>query len=102
MTDFPSDSSSIRSDVKEELPRVGEAEGAIINAGPALYCNRIFSTVYPQGMRLTFAEANPATPLPEFRTAVFLSYTDTLLLIDLLERQLAAVREFDRQSAEAG
>ncbi len=64
------------------------ADGIAINSGPAFFSNKIYATVSPVGMRLTFVEVNQAVPTPAYRTAVFLSIADTLALLELLQRQL--------------
>ncbi len=77
--------------VAEVPPPFTDADAQAINAGPAIFSNKMFATVAPQGMRLTFAEVNPASPSPAFRAAIFLSFQDAAALMDLLERQLSQV-----------
>lgn len=74
-----------------DVPPFTDADAQAINAGPAIFSNKMFATVAPQGMRLTFAETNPASPVPSFRAAIFLSFQDAAALLDLLERQLSLV-----------
>lgn len=74
-----------------EAPAVTDAETGIINGGPAYFSNKIYATMMPQGMRVTFAELNPASPIPAFRSAVFLSFQDAVALADLLQRQIAQI-----------
>lgn len=76
-------------------PAITDADTATINSGPAIFANKMYATLSPQGMRLTFAEANPALPAPAFRTAVFLSYSDAAALMDLLQRQLSLIEVLD-------
>ncbi|MBL9049037.1 MAG: hypothetical protein JNK19_02870 [Tabrizicola sp.] len=78
-----------------EPPVVTETDTAVINSGPAVFANKMFATTMPQGMRLTFAEVNPGSPTPSFRTAVFLGVHDVAALADLLQRQLALVEQVD-------
>ena len=72
-------------------PEITDADTSLINSGAAVLVNKMYATVMPFGMRITFAEANPATQVPAFRTAVFLSYQDAAALYDLLHRQLQKV-----------
>ena len=55
-----------------EAPPVTDVDAVVINSGPAALSNKFYSTVFPHGMRLTFAETNPALEAPAFRAAVFL------------------------------
>lgn len=71
-----------------EPPQITDLDTSAINSGPAFYSNKMYATMLPQGMRLTFAEINPASPAPAFRTAIFLSFQDAAALADLLQRQL--------------
>lgn len=74
-----------------EAPVVTEPETAIINSGPAIFANKIYATMMPQGLRLTFAEVNPASPTPSFRAALLLGIQDAAALADLLQRQLSQI-----------
>lgn len=78
-------------------PPVTDTDTAIINSGPALFANKMYATMMPQGMRLTFAEMNPAAEVPAFRAAIFMGYTDMAALADLLQRQLAQLEIVERQ-----
>ena len=84
-----------------EPPPMTEIDTASINSGPAFYSNKMYATLLPQGMRLTFAEMNPASPAPAFRTAIFLSFPDAAALADLLQRQLSQL-EFVPYTPPAG
>jgi hypothetical protein len=79
-------------------PQFTDADAEAVNSGPAIFSNKMFATVAPQGLRLTFAETNIATQLPQFRAAVFLSFPDAAALMDLLERQLGLVDSVINQS----
>lgn len=74
-----------------DSPDVSDVDTSAINSGPAIFANKIYATVMPQGLRLTFAEMNPAQALPAYRTAVLLSYPDAAALMDLLQKQLTLV-----------
>lgn len=79
-----------------------DADAAIINAGAAVYCNAVYATTLPVGLRLTFAEVNPATPMsPAFRAAIILSPYDAAALADLINRQLAFVEQSIREQQAA-
>lgn len=67
--------------------------GATILSVPAPYANKIYSTVTPTGMRITFVEHNIATEAGVARSAVFMGYDDIEALIALLQRQLALVEK---------
>ena len=74
-----------------DSPPITDMDTAIINSGPAFFSNKMYATMTPQGMRLTFAELNLASPTPAFRAAVFLSFPDAAALADLLQRQLSQI-----------
>lgn len=79
-------------------PTITDVDTATINSGPAIFANKMYATISPQGLRLTFAEANPALPAPAFRAAVFLSFPDAAALMDLLQRQLSLIEVFEGSS----
>lgn len=103
MTDANADqkiSPSPQADDTPEQAVLAEFDAEVINSGPAQYSNKMFSTVLPAGMRITFAEMNPAVPKLAFRSAVFLGYHDVALLIDLLQRQMAVAESLFSQKPE--
>ena len=79
-------------------PQMTDVDTAVINSGPAVFSNKIYATMTPQGMRLTFAELNPASEIPAFRTAIFMGYQDIAALADLLLRQLALLQKVDQNN----
>lgn len=72
-----------------DAPPVTDVDTQAINSGPAFFSNKLYATIMPQGLRITFAELNPASSTPAYRTAVFLAFQDAAALVDLLQRQLA-------------
>ena len=85
----------------EDAPPVTDIDTAVINSGPAVFANKIYASTAAHGMRLTFAEVNPAAEVPSYRTAVFLGFHEVAGLADLLQRQLALV-EFVEYKEAAG
>lgn len=87
-----------------EAPAITDAETAIINGGPAVFSNKMYATMMPQGMRLTFAEVNPASETPAFRAAIFMGFSDMAALADLLQRQLMQLEkvEIPQQAGDSG
>jgi hypothetical protein len=73
-------------------PQVTDVDTVVINSGPAFFSNKMYATMTPQGMRLTFAELNPASETPAFRAAIFMGYQDIAALADLLLRQLSLLQ----------
>lgn len=74
-----------------EEERAQEIGDAILSI-PAPYANKIYSTITPAGMRLSFVEHNVATEKGVARSAVFLSFEDVEAMIELLHRQMALVQ----------
>ena len=87
-----------------DSPLITDVDTTVINNGPAFFSNKMYATMLPQGMRLTFAEVNPASPTPAFRTAVFLNFQDAAALADLLQRQLAQLEivPFPQPAGDSG
>lgn len=83
-------------------PQITDIDTGVINSGPAYYSNKIYTTMAPHGMRLTFAEMNPASDIPAFRTAVFMGYQDIAALTDLLVRQLSLLQNVDPNTLAGG
>ena len=75
-----------------DAPAVTDIDTEVINSGPAIFATKIYGTVSPMGMRLTFAEVNPSSETPSFRTAVFIGFHDVAALTDLLQRQLSLLQ----------
>jgi hypothetical protein len=63
-----------------------------IFSGPAVFANRIFVTITPLGVRLTFTEQQEDAPVV-FRTAAYLNILDAFAFKDLLNRQLGKLAE---------
>lgn len=59
-------------------------ESIIILSGPAVWANYFYTTFEQLGLKITFAEKNPAIDLPAFRTAVYLDPGSAVALRDLL------------------
>ena len=59
-------------------------ESLVILSGPAIWANYFYTTFEPLGLKVTFAEKNPAIDLPAFRGAVFLDPSSAVALRDLL------------------
>lgn len=76
---------------KSEKQPVSEEEMRTIFSGPALAANKIYVTVSPAGVRLTFCEQWGKVVPATFRTAVLMSFPDAIALSDLLARQLENV-----------
>lgn len=85
-------------------PQITDIDTAVINSGPAVFANKMYSTMTPHGMRLTFAELNPASEVPAFRAAIFMGYADMAALADLLQRQLMQMEriEIPKQVGDVG
>ena len=62
-----------------------------IFSGPAIASNKIYATIGPAGVRITFCEQAGPTAPPIFRMAALLSFPDAFALRDLLIRQLEHV-----------
>ena len=72
-------------------PTITDVDTAVINSGAAVLANKMYATIMPHGLRLTFAETNPSSPSPAFRAAVFVSFQVAAALFDLLHRQLSNI-----------
>lgn len=84
---------------KEQPPLPENLERAF--AGPAVFSNRIYATLSPLGIRLTFMESSPNGE-EQYRTAAYLSILDGIALKDLLERQLGNVQVAVEPKQEEG
>lgn len=71
---------------------------ATIFEGSAVYSNKVYATVTPFGVRITFTETGGDQE--HFRTAAFLNIVDAMSLKDLLERLLQGI-EFTAVESEA-
>lgn len=69
-------------------------------SGPALNANKVYSSVMPAGIRLSFMEHHPEEVPPTYRTAVLLSIGDAIALKNLLVRQLAQFEEMLEQAEQ--
>lgn len=69
---------------------------------PAVNANKMIAANMINGMRIAFAEAQlPAIP-PQYRAAILLSYEDAAALAQLIERQLAAMRDRNKPGGYFG
>lgn len=87
--------------VKESAARTLEQDlQEIIFSGPAVFANRIFVTLTPFGVRITFVEQQENAQ-PAFRTATYLNILDAISFRDLLNRQLNALGTALGESVQA-
>ncbi len=67
---------------------LSEQELELAYSGPAMAANRLFVTITPSGVRITFAEQTGPGKPAHFRTAVIMSIQDGIALRDVLSKTL--------------
>lgn len=78
---------------EQNTASVTTEEMSEVVSGPALFANKLFVTMNPYGVRLTFCESYSDHPVPKFRQAVYMEIHDFKSFLGVLHKVENTLKE---------